>query len=507
MKIFLAQINSTVGAIHHNLDRILQEMEAAKKAGADIIVFPELALSGAPLNDLLFHHDFVEKCEHALQKIAVASTGLTVVVGSPATDGKSVFDAAVIFHNGKEIGRQHDVCWCWEAGDRKIAVIVGDGSPEGLSGKADLIVHLAASPWSPEAMEVRTHSVKERVKKLLLPYLFVNLVGGNDGWIFDGNSFFCDAHGNITFHGKAFAETSCMVKEGEALSKKSSPIEEVHQALVLGITDFFKKQGVTDAVIGLSGGIDSSLTAALVAEALGAEHVQGVMLSSRFTSPESLQGAAAVARSLGISLRTVPIEPVVEAAALTLDKGEVTVEGVTAENLQSRLRTILLMAITNAEGSLLIGTGNKSEVALGYTTLYGDLCGALLPLGDMFKTEVYELARHLNTQKSTIPLSILQRAPTAELRSNQKDSDDLPEYALLDPVLRLLVLEGLSPIEVTAKTGMSLKIVQRLADKVLRSEFKRRQGPCILRVSSKAFGTDILYPIVSTYRMAHSALS
>ena len=499
MKLFLAQINPTVGAVFHNLNRILHAIMEAKTAGADIIVFPELALSGAPLNDLLFHHDFVEKCEQALQRIAVASAGITVVVGSPATDGRSVFDAAIVFHNGIEIGRQHDVCWVWEAGDKKIAVLVGEGEIEEISGKADLIVHLVASPWSREAVEVRERSVKERARKFQLPYLFVNLVGGNDGWIFDGNSFFCDAHGSIVFQGRAFAETICMVKAGEHLSRRVSLIEEVHQALVLGIADFFKKQGVSDAVIGLSGGIDSSVTATLMVEALGASHVHGVALPSRFTSSESAQGAGELASTLGICLKTIPIERVVEAATETLRGANVLAEGVTAENLQSRIRALLLMAITNAEGSLLIGTGNKSEVSLGYTTLYGDLCGALLPIGDLFKIEVYELARHLNIHKEVIPLSILQRAPTAELRPNQKDADDLPAYELLDPVLRLLVLEGLSPLEVTAKTGMNLKIVQRLADRLLKMEFKRRQGPCILRVSSKAFGTDILYPIVNQY--------
>lgn len=499
MKLFLAQINPTVGDIPNNLDLILDAIDEAKSVNADLIAFPELALSGAPLNDLLFHHSFVEECETALQRIAMASLGLTVIVGTPATDGNSVFDAAVIFHNGKEIGRQHDVCWCWDAGGKKVGVVIGEGNPETLAGQADLIVHLAASPWTPGAIEARRHSVKGRILSLHVPYLFVNLVGGNDGWIFDGNSFLCASDGTITFEAAGFAETVAEVTEEKILLPLPSPIEQIHTALLLGISDYFRKQNIADAVVGLSGGIDSSVTATLLTQALGPSHVKAVMLPSQFTSEESVDGAKEVAHNLGIAVRTIPIDSVVEAAAAALSLGGVAIEGMAAENLQSRVRSLLLMAMTNAEASMLVGTTNKSELALGYTTLYGDLCGALLPLGDLFKTEVYALCAHLNAQKVVIPLSITERAPTAELRLNQKDTDDLPAYDLLDPVLRHLVLEGLSPLETTAKTGMNLKLVQKLAEKVFALEFKRRQGPCILRVSTKAFGIDVVYPIVNRY--------
>ena len=499
MKLFLAQINPTVGAISQNLDRILQAIEAAKGAAADLIVFPELALSGAPLNDLLFHHDFVDECERSFQKVASASKGIIVILGSPATDGNSVFDAAVLFHDGKEVGRQHDVCWCWNIGGKQIAVTIGDVRPKSFQEKIDLIVHLAASPWAPGAQESRISSVKQQAQALNVPYLFVNLVGGNDGWIFDGNSFICSSKGEMVFQANAFSEYVGMVKEGAFLFEGVSPIREVHQALLLGMTDFFKKQQITDALVGLSGGIDSSVTAVLASQALGASHVHGVLLPSRYTSPESIEGATALARSLGIHLRTIPIEPMMEVASIGLSIGKREVAGTTLENLQSRIRSLFLMGITNAEGSLLLGTGNKSEVALGYTTLYGDLCGALLPLGDLFKTEVYELAQYLNERTEVVPHSILLRAPTAELRSNQKDSDDLPEYRLLDPILQALVLEGLSPEQVAVRTGMGIKTVERLAKRMMRNEFKRRQAPCILRVSNKAFGMDVVYPIVNCH--------
>ncbi len=500
MKLYIAQINPTVGAVQHNLVRILDAIAEAKKAGADLVVFPELCLSGAPLHDLLFHRDFVDQCEQALQKIAAASTGTTVIVGSPASDGRSVFDAAIVCCDGKEIGRQHDICWLWKVAGRTIAVIVGEGTSDDLKEPVALIVHLAASPWSLEERDARERSVTARAKNAHCPYLFVNLVGGNDGWIFDGNSFYCDGEGQIRFRGEAFAESVGMVDDAAAPPPARSPMEEIHRALILGMTDYFKKQNVRRAVVGLSGGIDSSLTATLAVEALGSDNVLGVLLPSKFTSADSTTGAKALCRNLGINTHTLPIEPLVQASKETLIRSGIVVEGLTDENLQSRIRSILMMAITNAEGSLLLGTGNKSEVALGYATLYGDLAGALLPLGDLFKTQVYELAAHLNAKKEVIPASILHRPPTAELHSNQRDSDDLPPYDQLDNALKMLVMEGASPSDVVAKTGMGLPVVQQLVDKMMRFEFKRRQGPCILRVSSKAFGTEILYPIVNQYR-------
>jgi NAD+ synthase (glutamine-hydrolysing) len=500
MKILLAQINPTVGAIGQNLDRILQAIRQARELHADLVVFPELVLSGAPLHDLLFHHDFVEKCEEALQRIAAASSNLAIIIGSPATDGMSVFDAAIIFSNGKEIGRQHDVCWPWDIGGKKIGVIVGEASPKTLAEPVEWLIHIAASPWSKEALDARIHSVKERAKNHRCPYLFANLVGANDGWIFDGNSFFCDAEGSVSFQGRPFAETIAIINEkGPALLDISS-LEQTRQALVLGISDFFRKQGIADAIVGLSGGIDSTVTAALAAEALGADHVQGVLLPSLYSSPKNIEGAEAAASLLGIRIRKIDIEPIATAAASALCQGGVVISDRAATKLQSRIRSLLMMAISNSEGSFLLSSVNKTDMALGTATLYGELCGALLPLGDLFKSDVSELARHLNLEKLIIPQQVLENHPSADPRSYQKDINDLPSYDLLDPVVQLLVLEGLSPLQVTAKTGMRQGIVQQTAEKMLSSEFKRRQSPCLLRVSSKAFGTEIMYPIVNRYK-------
>ena len=458
------------------------------------MVFPELSLSGAPLNDLLFHRDIVVACEKALAEIAASSHGITVVVGSPGTDGRSVFDGAILFHNGEEVGRQHDVCWRWEVGGKRLGVIIGEGGVEDFSEQADMVIHLAASPWSVGVD--RRQALGARARSLHLPYLFVNLVGGSDGWIFDGGSFLCTAEGTVAFQAPSFQEYSGLVVEG---GPAAPPPYGVREALLLGIRDFFAKQQISDALVGLSGGIDSSVVAALAALSLGPSHVHGVLLPSRWTTKESTVGATALCRNLGISMRTIPIEATVESVSKELSQAGVSLAGLTAENIQSRSRSLILMALANAEGSLVLGTGNKSEAALGYATLYGDLCGALLPIGDLFKTEVYELARCLNEGKELIPESILQRPPTAELHEGQKDSDDFPEYALLDPVLRLLLLEGLPLDEVSAQTGMRLSTVRGLAQRIMRAEFKRRQAPCILRVSSKAFGTDIVYPIVNRW--------
>lgn len=490
MRIFVAQINPVVGAIQANLEEIVRQIDQAKKERADLVVFPELALSGAPLLDLLFHRDVVASCEVALKRVERASRGITVIVGSPASDGSSVYDAALIFHDGKEVGRQHDVFWCWEVNEKRIGLLVGEAILHEIPEKADIIVHIAASPWSMGQPEVRFRSVAARAKPFGIPYLFVNLVGGNDGWIFDGNSFYCNGNGEKRWQAKAFAETTAVVEDGVFLVETRSSMEELHHALLLGISDFFKKQGVPKAIVALSGGIDSSVTASLAVQALGAEHVEGVFLPYYFTSEESRSCVATLQKQLSIPVRSITIDPIVDA---TMQQTGFVKEGMVYENIQARIRTMLLMACSNSCNSMVLGTSNKTEIALGYTTIYGDLAGALLPIGDLFKTEVYELARRIGT----IPQAVLEREPTAELRFNQRDSDDLPEYPRLDPVLRDLIMEGLSPNELTAITGMRLQTIQALVRKMYQAEYKRRQGPCILRVSSRAFGVDALYPIVN----------
>ena len=429
MRTYLVQSNPTVGAIDQNLRDILKKIEAAKAMGAELVLFPELALSGAPLNDLLFHRDIVMTCEKALQEIAAASHGIIVLVGSPATDGRSVFDGAVLFHNGEEVGRQHDVCWRWEVDGKRLGVIIGEGGLEDFSEQADMIIHLAASPWCPGIEENRRSTIIHRARTLHLPYLFVNLVGGNDGWIFDGGSFMCSAEGTLVFQAPSFREYAGFASAGE-LGPLLTPLQQVREAIVMGIRDYFAKQQTSDALVALSGGIDSAVVATLTCQALGPSHVHGVFLPSKWTSDESKSCAEALCTNLGMAMRTISVEPMIETSTEALTQAHVSLTGLAAENIQSRCRSALLMALANAEGALVLGTSNKSELALGYATLYGDLCGALLPIGDLFKTEVYELAHELNEDEDLVPAAILKRPPTAELRAGQKDTDDLPEYAV-----------------------------------------------------------------------------
>ncbi len=471
MKIFVGQINPAVGAIEKNESAIAASLQKAREEGAEIVVFPELVLTGAPLHDLLFHKSFVDMCEEALSRLAPLTKGLDVILGSPALNDGYLYDAAIIFSDGKEYGRQFESKVCWELRGKRVALLVGEEQQE--VSDVDLTIHIAASPWSPGQSERRLLDKKS--------YLFVNLIGGNDEWVFDGNSFYIDNDGKCIWHAPAFEESSSLVTSNK--KKSLSPIEEIHKAVVLGIRDYFDKQSVEIAHIALSGGIDSSLTAALVTEALGAKRVRGIFLPSRFTSKESASYVQQLVKNLKISLEEISIEPVLKAALQTLHSPE----GIVFENIQSRIRTTILMALSNKEGSMVVGAGNKSEVALGYATMYGDLSGALLPLGDLFKTEVYELAHHLNREKEVIPHEVLQRAPTAELHLNHHDTDDLPEYKDLDPLLQSLVLEGAA-------------IDPSLERMVWRAEYKRRQSPPILRLSNRAFGSEARYPITNGLR-------
>jgi len=482
MKIYVGQINPTVGAIKDNEAAIASVLEQARKEGAQLIVFPQLVLSGAPLHDLLFHEKFVEMCEHSLSRLAPLTYGLDVILGSPALNNGYLYDSAVLFSDGREYGRQFESRLCWEVQGKRVAVLVGEEAPSQEIGEVDLTVHIAASPWSPGQAERRLSSLRKRAQESSSAYLFVNLVGGNDEWIFDGNSFYVDKEGAPVWSAPSFEEGGFLVCSNE--SRTLSPIEEVRQAAVLGIRDYFDKQRVETAHIALSGGIDSSLTAALVTEALGPKRVRGLFLPSRFTSKTSRSNVDDLVKNLDISLEEISVEPMLKAALDTLGP----VEGLSFENLQSRIRTVILMARSNEANSMVVGTGNKSEETLGYATLYGDLSGALLPLGDLFKTECYELARHLNSTQPLIPQAVLDRAPTAELHLDQHDTDDLPEYETLDPLLQSLVLEG-APLDDQALERMMWK-----------AEYKRRQSPPILRLSHRSFGSEARYPITNGLR-------
>jgi len=501
MRICVAQCNSTVGAVKENVQMIQTSLEGAKEQEADLVVFPELCVSGAPLHDLLFHKDFVDECEGAFDEIASRTKGLWAILGSPAINEETVHNSAIVFHDGKVFGKQFQSYLPWEIGEKRVALLVGEERLHEMAGDVDLVIQLAASPWTVGHAFLRRRVICQRAQSLNVPYLFVNMVGANDEWIFDGNSLYVDAKGEVVWQAESFKAENAIVEKNKVVDH--SDVEDAHAALLLGIRDYFDKQGVVTAHIALSGGIDSSTTAALVTEALGPDRVQGLFFPSRFTADESQRHVEQLIGNLGISLQTVSIEPVFECVLSVLESAGKKSRGLAFENIQSRIRTLLLMAFSNMENSMVMGTSNKSEVTLGYGTMYGDISGALLPLGDLFKTEVYEMAHHINSKKELIPEAVLQRAPTAELHENQHDTDDYPEYAQLDSVLRPLVLLGAPVKEIAEKTGFEPVQVESLAQKMWDAEYKRRQAPCILRISSRAFGSEAKYPIVNGLRRKH----
>ena len=489
MKIFVGQINPIVGAVENNVQAIIETLESARAEGAELVVFPQLVISGAPMHDLLFHEDVVDACELGLEEIAPATEGLDVILGAPAMSEGALYDSAVIFHDGVEVARQFQAQVAWSLCGRKVAVVVGEQSYDEKLGRVDLIVHLAASPWCAGAREGRCRAICERAEALRTPYLFVNLVGGSDEWIFDGGSLYVGGDG--LWQAPCFEESCSMVEPEDIELEQGAVLQEVRQALVMGIRDYYDKQGVEIAHVALSGGIDSSVTAALAVEALGSRRVEGVFMPSKCTSDQSAKAVKRLARQLSILWRTISIDPMVDAFVGALG----SCEGLVHENVQSRVRAVLLMALSNRAGSMVLGTSNKSEVTLGYATLYGDMTGALLPLGDVFKSQVYFLAKEMG-----LPEEIISRAPTAELHVGQADTDDLPEYRMLDPILEAMVLGGMGIGEIAEHAPIDKGEIEGIYQKMWEGEYKRRQAPCILRTSPRAFGSEARYPIVNALR-------
>lgn len=540
MKIAAAQINPTIGDIAGNVDRILTHIGRAKELGAQLVVFPELSLTGYPPRDLLERSSFVEQNINALNELAPKVKDISALVGfvekNMAPEGKPLYNAAALLENGEiayvcfksllptydvfdetryfepsagnapiKVGGQKvalTICediWTDElAGPRKL--YAKDPLGEMVKKKFQLIINMSASPWSMGKDQLRTELMKAQAKKFNVPVVCVNQVGGNDELVFDGNSVAVDPGGNIIAQAKPFEEDIIMIDldygAGDQHGVKLTDVEAVFRALVLGTRDYAHKCGFRKAVIGLSGGIDSSLVAVLAAEALGPENVLGVSMPTQYTSEASRADAEALARNLGIEFKSFSIQPVFESylaefAALFPGKPQ----DLTEQNIQARIRGNLLMAISNKLGHLVLSTGNKSELSTGYTTLYGDAAGGLAVLADVPKTLVYRLAREVvNRDREAIPQNVLAKPPSAELRHNQRDTDDLPEYDVLDPILKAFVEEGKSPEEMVA-AGLSKDAVDKVVRLVERTEYKRRQIPAGLRVTSKAFGMGRRYPI------------
>ncbi len=536
MRIALAQLNLLVGDVPGNVARILDEIARARAQDATIVAFPELALCGYPPEDLLFHAGLREDLAAALERVRQASSGIAVVLGYPHREAGRWYNAAALFHDRRVLllHRKNALpnygvfderryftpgseARCAELGGMRLGLAVcEDAWAPAVPGRlaadgAQLIVVSNGSPYELAKQAQREALLARRAQETGLPFAYVNLVGGQDELVFDGGSCVVDACGKVCMRADAFEEGLyfCSLDTGRGAPARPragrvAPLlaeeAEVYRALVTGVRDYVRKSGFSCVVLGLSGGIDSALTLALAVDALGPERVLAVMMPYRYTSSMSLEDAERQTKNLGVRYEVLPITGMVGTMRETLaDMFAGLPEDVTEENIQSRCRGMLLMAISNKQGRLVLATGNKSEYAVGYATLYGDMAGGFAPLKDCTKTRVYRLARYRNTRSAAIPRRVIERSPTAELRPGQLDSDSLPSYEVLDEVLDALMMEDLSADRI-AERGFDPAIVRQVLDRVRRSEYKRRQAPPGVRVTRRAFGRDWRYPIVSGYR-------
>ncbi len=536
----LAQINLLVGDVHGNLVRTLREAARARdECGADLVLFPELTLSGYPPEDLLFHRGLRTQIERALRGLAEAVPGVGLVLGFPEYQGSEIYNSAAVYRDGVRLALTRKSCLpnyrvfdekryfsaggdpaVFECKGIKLGLLVCEDMWEPGPARracelgAEVLLVINASPFEMNRQRDRERVARERVGECGVPLVYVNLCGGQDELVFDGNSFVMDATGQLALRAPAYTEGLYPV-QFERSGGRVVPVPgeiapeleveaSVYEALVLGVRDYVNKHGFPGVVMGLSGGVDSALTLAIAVDALGAERVQAVMMPSRYTSQMSKDDALAQARALGVQISSIPIEGLFEAALSALAAEFAgRAPDTTEENIQARARGLLLMAISNKTGRMLLTTGNKSEMAVGYATLYGDMNGGFAPIKDCSKLLVYRLANYRNAQAGAggpiIPRRVIEREPSAELRHDQKDTDSLPPYALLDPILEAFIEEDLSVDEICAR-GYERAVVTRILNLVQRNEYKRRQAPPGVRVSRRAFGRDWRYPITSGYR-------
>ncbi len=569
MRIGLAQINPVVGDLEGNRKKILKRVEEGKRLGVDLIAFPELCLTGYPPEDLLLKPQFIKDNIKTLEKIEEKCVGITALVGF-VDKSDDIYNAAALIHDGELAGIYHkmflpnygvfDEDRYFQAGDKNV-IFELDGVRIGVSicediwypkgpvhvqslAGAQIAINLNASPYHAGKRNLKEKMISTRAFDNELIIAYVNMVGGQDELVFDGQSFVVNECGEITARAKAFEEELLVVdvnpesvfrtrlhdprRRKEILKFKgdqevvtiklkkvarrskpriktslTSPLqedEEVYKALVVGTRDYVRKNGFKGVLIGLSGGIDSSLTAAIAVDALGRENVTGVLMPSRYTSRESVEDALELSENLGIKTITISIEGIFDAYLRSLSEVfKQEKPDVTEENIQARIRGNILMALSNKFGSLVLTTGNKSEMSVGYATLYGDMAGGFAVLKDVFKTRVYRLALYRNSLSPVIPQRVLEKPPSAELRPNQKDQDTLPPYEVLDPILKSYVEDDV-PYEGILNLGFDEKTVRKVVTMVDRNEYKRRQAPPGVKITPRALGKDRKMPITNRYR-------
>lgn len=540
LRVALSQFDSSVGDIPGNTSRVIEQIVHARDVlGADVIVFPELVLTGYPPEDLLLHNGFRLKVDEALRAVSAASEGIGVIVGYPYyATSDNIYNAVNFYYNDATLTtyfKQHlpnygvfDEKRYFVPGSEGV-VVEFKGLPIALTICEDvwfsypvrqaadlgakLILNANASPYKVDKQLEREKVVLSRVQESGVPIAYVNTVGGQDELIFDGGSIVVNREAEIVYRAPAYEERLDVIEfdreTGNPIVNSTQPYdlaplldhtESVYQAIVLGVRDYVRKNGFSGVVIGLSGGIDSALTLAIAVDALGSKNVMAIMMPSRYTSDMSKTDAHKQCQWLDVEHHVIPIESMFNA---TLDGLSDLFAGLdadtTEENIQARCRGILLMAVSNKTGRMVLTTGNKSEMAVGYATLYGDMAGGFAPIKDCSKTMVYRLARYRNTLGDAVPERVITRPPSAELAPDQKDSDSLPPYDVLDPILKMFIEDDMS-VDQIADAGFDRDTVARVLGMIRRNEYKRRQAPPGVRVSERAFGRDWRYPITSGYR-------
>jgi NAD+ synthase (glutamine-hydrolysing) len=545
LNITLSQLNFHTGNFELNTQKIIDAINNAKLAKADIIIFSELSVCGYPPRDFLEFNDFINLCNQSVQTIAAKCMGIAAIVGSPTLnkqiEGKDLFNSAYFLADGKvqqiihkTLLPNYDVFDEYRYFEpnrifeivnykgKKLAITICEdlwnlnSNPmyiqcpmeELIKQQPDCIINIAASPFNKVQINARLKVLKTNAVKYNLPLFYVNHIGAQTQLIFDGGSCVLNSNGKVVHQLKHFEEDTLTVdlnaiNSTESVSDinndESVNYQNIEQALVLGIKEYFRKQGFKKAILGLSGGVDSAIVVYLAAKALGAENVMAVMLPSQYSSDHSVSDSVQLVKNLGVKSDLISIENTFVALQNTLSKQfENTEFGIAEENMQSRSRAIILMALANKFGYILLNTSNKSELAVGYGTLYGDMCGGISVIGDLYKTEVYALCDYINRNEELIPKNILTKAPSAELRPNQKDSDSLPDYEILDAILNHYIEERKGPNEIIA-LGFSEELVKRTLKMVNSNEWKRLQAPPVLRVSSKSFGPGRRMPLVAKY--------
>ncbi|AYH45010.1 NAD+ synthase [Azoarcus sp. DN11] len=531
LSIAVAQINCTVGDLKANADRIIHALARTRALGADLLLTPELALSGYPPEDLLLRPDFYRACAREVARIAEQTQGITLVLGHPELRHAKRFNAASVIRDGLVLTTYHkhllpnyevfdeeryfehgraacvfelkgvklgvNICAdLWESGPAELARAEG----------AQVLLGLNASPYHMNKLQRRYEVLRERVAATGLPVVYCNMVGGQDELVFDGASFALNGDGSLAWQASAFDERVDLVQlrdgrwaDGERIEPR--PIEaEVYEALKVGVRDYLGKNGFPGALIGLSGGIDSALTLCIAVDALGADKVRAVMMQSPYTAQMSLDDSRALVANLGVRYDEIPIEPAMTTfAGMLADQFKGLPADTTEENLQSRIRGMILMALSNKTGAIVLTTGNKSEMATGYATLYGDMAGGFAVLKDLYKTFVFRLTRWRNTVSPVIPENIITRPPSAELKPDQKDQDSLPPYEVLDAIIEAYMERDEAPRDIIA-AGYPEADVRRTVAMLKRNEYKRRQAPVGIRVTKRGFGRDWRYPITSRYQ-------